>query len=223
VRAEDELGVDRALASRAKRQIIEILEQVLLFQCTLKRLVQRLLRSQDEIQQQPRDKEQYDKKRRENLREDASAPGLDIAKRPGNERKPDGDEVRDPNRKQELGASCGGFDHGTFPLGESVTVSIAMCLSVTDTLEPSDGKHEYASAARALLGRARDPEFRLFGERPQRLDASHSPAGPGPDEGQDVTHLIILDPDDQCGRSCASNCRVALDLRRGRAHRGQIR
>jgi hypothetical protein len=223
VRAEDELGVDRALASRAKRQIIEILQQVLLFQCTLKRLVQCLFRPQDEIQQQPRDKEQHDEKRRENLRKDASASGLDIAKRPGNERKPDGDEIRDPNRKQELGASCGGLDHETFPLGGPVTVSVAMGLSVPDALEPTDRKYEYTSAARALLGRTRDPEFRLLCKRSQRLDPSHTPARPGPDKGQHVTHLIIVDPDDQRGQSCASDRRVALDLCRGCADRRQVR
>jgi hypothetical protein len=115
VRAENEFGVDRALTSRAKRQIVEILEEVLLLQRTLKRLVQRFLWSQNEIEQQPGDKEQDHEKRRENLGKDASAPGLNVAKRPGDERKPDGDEVRDPNRQQELGASCGGFDHELFP------------------------------------------------------------------------------------------------------------
>jgi hypothetical protein len=211
------------LASRAKWQIIEILEQVFFFQRPLKRLVQRLLRSQDKIQQQPRDKEQYDEKRRENLRKDASASGLDITKRPRNERKPDCDEICNPNRKQELGASCGCLDHETFPLGGPVTISVAMGLSVPDTLEPSDRKHEYTGAARALFGRARNPELRLFGQRPQRLDPSHTPAGAGPDKGQDVTDLIIVDPDDQCGQCRASHRRVALDLRRGRADRCQIR
>jgi hypothetical protein len=122
-----------------------------------------------------------------------------------------------------LGASCGGFDHEPFPLGEPVTVSVAVRLSVPDTLELSDRKYEYTGAARALLGWTRDPEFRLLAERAQRLDPSHTPAGPGPDKSQDVTHLIIVDPNDQCGQSCASHCRVALDLRRGRADRGQIR
>jgi hypothetical protein len=49
MRTEDELGVYRALASRAKRQVIEVLEEVLLLQRTLERLVQRLLWSQYEI------------------------------------------------------------------------------------------------------------------------------------------------------------------------------
>jgi hypothetical protein len=223
VRTEDELGVDRALASRAKRQIVEVLEEVLLFQRTLERLVQRLLWSQYEIQQEPRNKEQDDQKCRENLRKDASASSLDIAKRPGNEREPEGDEVRDPDRKQELDASCGGFDHEPFPLGELVTFSVVAGLSVPDTLELSDRKHEYTGAARALLGWSGDPEFRLPGERAQRLDSPQAPAGPGPDKGQDMTHLIILDPDDQCGRSRASHCRVTLDLRCRRADGGQIR
>jgi hypothetical protein len=39
VRAKDELRIDRPLASRTQRQIIKILEQVLLLQRTLKRLV----------------------------------------------------------------------------------------------------------------------------------------------------------------------------------------
>jgi hypothetical protein len=47
---EDKLGIDRALASRAQWQIVEVLEQVLLLQGALKCLVQRLLRSQDEIE-----------------------------------------------------------------------------------------------------------------------------------------------------------------------------
>jgi len=50
VRTEYELRVNRALASGTQRQIIEILEQVLLLQRTLERLIQRLLRPQDEIQ-----------------------------------------------------------------------------------------------------------------------------------------------------------------------------
>jgi hypothetical protein len=36
VRAEDELGVDRALASRAQRQIVKVLQQVFLLQRALK-------------------------------------------------------------------------------------------------------------------------------------------------------------------------------------------
>jgi hypothetical protein len=223
MRTEDHLGVDRALASWTQRQVVQILEQVLLFQCTLKRLVQCLFWSQDEVQQQPGNKEQYHEKRREYLRKDAAAPGLNIAKRPSNERKPDRDEVCDPNRKQELGASRGGFDHEPFPLGDPITANSAVSLSVPDTLEPSDRKHEYTGAARTLLSRTRDPEFRLPSERAQRLDASHTPPGSGPDNGQDVTHLIIVDPDDQCGQSCASHCRVALDLRCRRTDRRQIR
>jgi hypothetical protein len=95
-----------------------------------------------------------------------------------------------------LDASCGGFDHEPFPLGEPVTVSGAVGLSVPDTLELSDRKHEHAGTPRALLGRTGDPEFRLPGERAQWLNPSHAAAGPGPDKGQDMTHLIIVDPDD---------------------------
>jgi hypothetical protein len=223
MRTKDEFRVDRALASRAKRQIVEILQQVLLLQRPLKRLVQRLFWAQDEIQQQPRDKEQYDEERRENLSEDASAPRLDIAKRPSNQRKPERDEVRDSDREQELGASCGGFDHEPFPLVEPCTVTIAAKLRVPDSLELPDRKHKHTCAAGALFGRTRDPEFGLPGQRPQWLDSSRTPAGPGLDKGQDITHLIVIDPDHQRGQPCAADCRVTLDLRRGRADRCQIR
>jgi hypothetical protein len=39
MRAKDKLRIDRSLASRTQWHIIEILEQVLLFQCTLESLV----------------------------------------------------------------------------------------------------------------------------------------------------------------------------------------
>jgi len=158
------------------------LEQVLLLQRPLKRLVKRLLWSQDEIQQKPRDEEQYDEKRREYLRKDAPAPGLDIAKCPGDERKPDGDEIRNPDRKQKLGASRGGFDHENFPLGELVSISITAGLSVPDTLKSSDRKHENTGTACALFGRPRDPEFRLPGERTQWFDPAYTPAGSSSDK-----------------------------------------
>jgi hypothetical protein len=60
VRAEDELRIDRALASRAKWQIIQVLEQIFFFQRTLKGLIQSFFRPQDQIQEQPWDKEQHD-------------------------------------------------------------------------------------------------------------------------------------------------------------------
>jgi hypothetical protein len=129
-------------------------------------LVQRLLWPQDEIEEQPGNKKQDDKKCRKNLRKDASAPGLNIAKCPGNERKPNSDEVRDPDRKQELDATCGSFDHEPFPLGEPLTASLTASLSVPDTLELPDRKDKHAGTTRALLCRTRDPEFRLPGERP---------------------------------------------------------
>jgi hypothetical protein len=96
---KDELGIGRALAPRAQWKIVEILEQILLLQGTLKCLVQRLLRSQDEIEQESRYKEQDDQKRRKDLRENASAPGFDVPECPGNEGKPKGYEVGDPNCK----------------------------------------------------------------------------------------------------------------------------
>jgi hypothetical protein len=100
-----------------------------------------------------------------------------------------------------------------------ITVSVATRLSVPDALELTDRKDEDTSAARTLLDRSRDPELRLLGEWAQRLDSSYAPPGPGPDKGQDVVHLIVMDPDDQGSQSSAADCRVALDLRRGRANR----
>jgi hypothetical protein len=38
-----------------------------------------------------------------------------------------------------------------------------------------------------------------------------------------MTHLIIVDPNNQCRRSRAAHGRVALDLRRRRADGGKIR
>jgi len=220
---EHELRIDCALASRAQGQIVEILEKVLLLQGTLKCLVQRLLRSQDEIEQQSRDEEQHDKKRRKDLREDASASGLDIPECPGNQGKPEGNEVRDANRKQKLGASCGGLDHEPCPLDQPVVFGVVARLSVPDTLEPSDRKDENARASGALFGRTGDPEFGLTGKRPQRFDPSRAPAGPRPYECQDVAHLIVIDADDQCRESRAAHRRVSLDLRRRRPDRGKIR
>ena len=195
---EDKLGIDCPLASRAQWQIVEILEKILLLQRTLKCLVQCLLRSQDEIEQQSRNKEQHDQKRRKDLREDASASGLDIPECPGNEGKPEGYEVGDPNRKQKLSASCGGLDHEPCPLDQQVLFGVAARLSVPDALEPSDRKDENTRASGALFGRTRDPEFGLTGKGPQRFDPSRPPAGPRPHKCQDVAHLIVIDADDQC-------------------------
>jgi hypothetical protein len=186
-------------------------------------LVQRLLRSQDEIEQQSRDKEQYDEKRRKDLREDASASGLDIPECPGNEGKPEGYEVGDPNCKQKLGASCGGLDHEPCPLDQTVVFNVAASLSVPDTFEPSDRKHENAGAPGALFSRTGNPEFGLCGKGPQRFDPSCPPAGPRPYECQNVADLIVIDADDQCRQSPAAHCRLSLDLRRGRSDRGKIR
>jgi hypothetical protein len=122
-----------------------------------------------------------------------------------------------------LGASCRGFDHEPFPLGEPDTDSVAASLSVPDPLESSDRKHEYTGAACTLFGRTRDPEFRLPAERAQWFNPSYTPAGPCPDKGQDVTHLIVVNPDDQRGQTCIAHCRVALDLCRRSADRSQIR
>jgi hypothetical protein len=100
-----------------------------------------------------------------------------------------------------------------------ITLSFATRLSVPDALELTDRKDEHTGAARTLLDRSRYPELRLLGEWPQRLDSSYAPPGPSPDKGQNVVHLIVMDPDDQGSQSSAADCRVALDLRRGRANR----
>jgi hypothetical protein len=98
MRAEDKLCVYGPLTPRAERQIVQVLKQVFLLQCPLKCLVQCLLRSQDQIQQESGHKEQNDEKGGENLRKDAPAPGLNIPKGPGDEREPEGDEIGDSDR-----------------------------------------------------------------------------------------------------------------------------
>jgi hypothetical protein len=98
MRAEDKLWIYGPLTLWAERQIIQVLKQVFLLQCPLKCLVQRLLRSQDQIQQESGHKEQNDEKGGENLSKDASAPGLNIPKGPGNEREPKGDEIGNSDR-----------------------------------------------------------------------------------------------------------------------------
>jgi hypothetical protein len=122
-----------------------------------------------------------------------------------------------------LNASRGGFDQEPFPLGEAVTVGVVARLSVPDALELADRKHENTGATRALLGRTWDPELCLTGHRAQRLDPSHTAAGPCPDKGQHVTYLIVVNPDYQRGQTAAAHCRVALNLRCRRPDRSEIR
>jgi hypothetical protein len=222
VRAEDEFRIHRPLAPWAQGQVVKILEQVLLLQCSLKCLVQGLLRPQYQIQQQPWHEEQHDEKCRENLSENTSAPGFDIPKGPGNECKPEGNEIGDSNREQKLHASRGGLDHERAPLSESVRFTVTAKLSVPDTLEPSDRKHENTGAAGALFSRTGNPELRLRCKRPQRFDPSGPPAGPGSHESQDVSDLVVIHADDECRLAGAADCRVAFDLSRGRPNRGQI-
>jgi hypothetical protein len=71
VRTKYELRIYAPLATRAQRQVVEILQEVLLFQGALKRLVKSLLGTQDEIEQEPWHKEQDYQKRREHLRKNA--------------------------------------------------------------------------------------------------------------------------------------------------------
>jgi hypothetical protein len=166
------------LTSRAQRQVVKILEQVLLFECPLKCLVQRLLRPQDQIQQESRHKKQDDQQGGENLGKDASAPGLDITKGPGDECKPKGYEVGDCNRQQKLHTSCGGLDHERCPLSEPMKSIITAKLSVPDALETPDWKHEYAGTAGALLNWTWDPELCQAPSRAQRLNSSGASTGP---------------------------------------------
>jgi len=99
------------------------------------------------------------------LSKDASAPGLDIPEGPGNECKPECNKIGDSDRQQKLHASCSGFDHERFPLGEPNSSTATAKLSVPDTLEPPDRKHENAGPAGTLLSRPGDPELRLPGKR----------------------------------------------------------
>jgi hypothetical protein len=223
VRAKDELRIHRPLAPWAQGQVVKVLEQVLLLQSPLKCLVQCLLRPQYQIQQQSWHKEQHDEKCRENLSKNTSAPGFDIPKGPGNERKPESNKIGDSNRQQKLHASRGGLDHERRPLSESVSVAATAKLSVPDTLETSDRKHENAGAAGSLFSRTGNPELRLRCKRPQWLDPSGTSAGPGSHERQDVSHLVVIYADHQCRLAGAADCRVAFDLSRGCPDRGQIR
>jgi len=220
--AEDELRVHCPLASRAQRQIVEILEQVLLFQRPLKRLVQRLLRAQDQIQEQSRHKEEYDEECRENLGKDASASGFDVPKCPGDESKPECHQIGDSDRQEKLHASCGGFDHERFPLGEPISSTAAAKSSVPDTLESSDWEHKNAGSPRTLFSRTRDPELRLARVRTQRLDSSGTPAGSSSHQVQDITDLIVVHANDECRQAGIVDGRVSLDLGRGGANRGQV-
>jgi hypothetical protein len=120
VRAEDKVRFNRPLTTRTKWKIVEILEKILLLEGTLKCLIQRFLGPKDEVQQQAGHKEEDHQKRRENLGEDAATAGFNIPKRPGDNGKPHGNDVRDANRQQELYASRGSFHQTRSPSAEDV-------------------------------------------------------------------------------------------------------
>jgi hypothetical protein len=210
--AEHELGIHASLTSGTERQIVEVLKEVLLFQCTLKGLVKCFLRAQNEIEQKPRQEKQDNQERRENLSKYASASRFDISKRPSYERKPDRDEISDPNREQELSASCGGFDHVLRPLGSSTLMSIATHLSVPDALEPSDRKDKHARPPHPLFSRTRDPELCSLGYRPQGLSLPGTTSSPRLNQHHHVVNEIIFDTKDHCGQSSAADRGIALNL-----------
>jgi hypothetical protein len=49
--ADNEVSVNAALATRAQRELVEVLEEILLFQCPLEDLVKRLFRTQDQVEE----------------------------------------------------------------------------------------------------------------------------------------------------------------------------
>lgn len=110
VRTDDEVGINTSLASRAKWKFVEILKEILLFQCTLKDLVERFLGSQNEVKQQAWHEKEHHQQRRKHLREYAAAPGLDITECPGYEREPQRNQVGDPDRQEKLCSARCGFD-----------------------------------------------------------------------------------------------------------------
>ena len=110
MRANDEVSIDTALAAGADRQFIQVLEKILFLQSTLEDLIERFLGSKNEIEQQAGHKEEHDQQRGKYLREDASASGLNIAKGPGDERKPQCDQVGDTDRQEKLCAARRGFN-----------------------------------------------------------------------------------------------------------------
>jgi hypothetical protein len=185
-------------------------------------LVQCLLRPQNQIQQEARHKEQHHKKCRENLGKNASAPGFDISKGPGNECKPERNQIGDSDRQEKLHASCGGLDHERCPLSEPVSFTVTAKLSVPDTLEPSDRNHENAGPASALFRRSGNPEFRQRRKRAQWLDATGTSAGPRSHERQDISYLVVINADHERRLTRAADCGVTFDLSRGRPNRGQI-
>jgi len=95
-----------------------------------------------------------------------------------------------------LDASCGGLDHEPIPLSELVSSTVTAKLSVPDTLESTDGKHENARPAGALLSWTGDPKLGLPPKRAQRLDPSGTPAGSSSHQGQNIAHLIVINADD---------------------------
>jgi hypothetical protein len=103
--ADDKVAIDATLATRAQRQFVQVLEEIFFLQGTLKDLIKRFLGPQDQIEQQAWHEEEHDEQRRKHLRKNASAPRLDIAECPGNERKPQRNQVGDPDRQEKLCAA----------------------------------------------------------------------------------------------------------------------
>jgi len=121
-----------------------------------------------------------------------------------------------------LDASCGGLDHEPIPLSELVSSTVTAKLSVPDTLESADRKHENARPAGASLSWTGDPKLGLRSKRAQRLDPSGTPAGSSSHQGQDISDLIVVHANDECRQAGIADGRVSLDLGRGGANRGQV-
>jgi hypothetical protein len=105
MRADDKVTINTALATGAQREFIQVLQEIFLLQGTLKDLIERFLGSQDQVEEQTWNEEEHNEQRRKHLRKDASAPRLDIAECPGNERKPQRNQVGDPDRQEKLCAA----------------------------------------------------------------------------------------------------------------------
>jgi hypothetical protein len=79
---KDKVRVNRPLAAQANGSIVQILQQVLLLERTLKSLIERLLGPENQVEQKSRNEKQDHQKRGKNLREDAAAARLGIAPEP---------------------------------------------------------------------------------------------------------------------------------------------
>jgi hypothetical protein len=99
-RAEDEVIANATSACRADGKLIEVLEQELLFNRSLKRLVQRFPRPQDEVDDRSWNEEKNNDERREDLGERIRAARRNVPVCPNDQRKPEGKQVGTSQRQE---------------------------------------------------------------------------------------------------------------------------